>query len=1221
MSASDQLAGAKPPSAAATVTFPAEPPALPQATLPQAPSSGPDAARPTVAGYDILGELGRGGMGVVYLARQAQLGRVVALKMILAGAHAGADDLARFRTEAEAIARLQHPNIVQIFEVGERDGLPFFSLEYCSGGSLEKKLSGTPLPPGEAAALVETLAQAMDAAHRKGILHRDLKPANVLLAEDGTPKITDFGLAKKLDEVGPTASNALLGTPSYMAPEQAGGRAKALGPTTDVYALGAVLYECLTGRPPFKAATPLDTVLQVLSAEPAPPTQLQPQLPRDLETICLACLRKEPARRYPSAAALADDLRRFRDGRPIQARPLGQLERAAKWVRRNPVPAGLTALLALALLAGTAISTAFGLAARRQAELAQESETNALGRGQALAAANEALTRTAEDLKRSRDDLEWALARGLFRPLGLNGPYQQMAEPEWQSLWDLATSRSSSLGPRFIEEATRSPGTIRQLRSRASLFLPATVRLDSDLRARVEAHLLTRFEDPALADKDKADLAVAASLWDGLSSPGAGRAAHLLIRAVQRETLQNDLLLLKPGLPALADRLNARDAAPVVTHLVRAIKDTKWAESREALLEGLKAIAPRLDANGAAPLARTLFVLLKDEDDARTASLLVACLAAVADRLDEQGAAAVTATALHSLTTDLADGDNALAVAYLAQGLAAFAQHLTAEKAERVAGSVARRLHDVRYSYATRELAKGFVPLANHLDARDAARLAERLRECIRNPKWRPERAWLVKSLAALAGRLDAQDVGTHLTAVLGALEENQSWQESVWLLEGLTRLAAQLDSKGAARQAGDLIRALHDAATPGEYLAQALSAVAPRLEGKDADRVATDLVRAMQQSAAKPARLARLALGLPALADRLDGADAASAARLVVRAIKESKDRDYSYWLTVVLRALAYRLGPQDAADAAGTLLERIKDTEGIEQRSLLQPLIALAPRLEKKDAAPAAARLLKVFRDAKDAADWRHLARGLSALAGRLEARDAADLTAPAAALLVQAIKDPKKRDISFDLAEGLLILAANLEPKEAAAATKQAAGPLIETIKIAQDPMYLRTLSALLDRLDAEDAARALAGLVQFNPDDENPFRRDFPGVIRFPVEEFSASLAVSDRSEVSSRPAAAATAVGLAGGPPLAGIAIVVRTGEPPPCRLTTPQLVELLKMPTCTRQVRRVILDQLGNRYRRRFADVWEFVAFAHAQGLGLDFTTPPQRPDGLAPAR
>jgi formylglycine-generating enzyme required for sulfatase activity len=310
----------------------------------------------SVPGYEILSTLGRGGMGVVYQARQTKLGRLVALKMILAGAHAGEAELARFRTEAEAIARLQHPHIVQIHEVGDHGGLPFFSLEFCPGGSLEKKLAGTPLPPGEAAALVETLARAMQAAHEKGVIHRDLKPANVLLAEDGTPKITDFGLAKKLDEVGQTATGSVMGTPSYMAPEQAGGKSAEIGPAADIYALGAILYECLTGRPPFKAASPLDTILQVVTDEPVPPRQLNAQVPADLETICLKCLSKEPARRYASAEELANDLQRFQASEPIRARPVGAVERTWKWARRRPALAALLGVVLLALVSLTVLS-------------------------------------------------------------------------------------------------------------------------------------------------------------------------------------------------------------------------------------------------------------------------------------------------------------------------------------------------------------------------------------------------------------------------------------------------------------------------------------------------------------------------------------------------------------------------------------------------------------------------------------------------------------------------------------------------------------------------------------------------------------------------------------------------------------------------------------------------------------------------------------------------
>ena len=303
---------------------------------PQSPPQVEAGKVPVVQNYKILGVLGRGGMGVVYKAKQEGLNRLVALKMVLAGEHAGAEELARFRLEAEAVAKLQHPNIVQVYEVGEADGRPFLSLEYVSGGSLAQKLHGTPMLSREAAQLTQTMAEAMHVAHASGIIHRDLKPANVLLTADGVPKITDFGLAKKLNqESGQTQSGTIMGTPSYMAPEQAAGRIRDLSPATDVYALGAVLYEMLTGRPPFRAATPFDTAMQVIEREPAPPRLLNSKVERELEAICLKCLEKDPKHRYASAEKLAEDLGCYLTGEPISIRSFNVLDRLARTLERS----------------------------------------------------------------------------------------------------------------------------------------------------------------------------------------------------------------------------------------------------------------------------------------------------------------------------------------------------------------------------------------------------------------------------------------------------------------------------------------------------------------------------------------------------------------------------------------------------------------------------------------------------------------------------------------------------------------------------------------------------------------------------------------------------------------------------------------------------------------------------------------------------------------------
>jgi serine/threonine protein kinase len=322
---------------------------------------------PVIDGYEIGELLGRGGMGLVFKATQKALKRHVALKIIVSGAHAGSEERARFRTEAEAVARLHHEGIVQIYEVGEQAGCAYLALEFISGGSLAQQLDGTPMQQRRAAQLVLDLARAVQHAHEQGIIHRDLKPANVLLTETGVAKIADFGLAERLDvEQGQTHTGAVLGSPSYMAPEQAAGQVRSIGPTTDVYALGAILYELLTGRAPFVGASFVETLDQVRENDPAPPQLLQPKVSADLATIAVKCLEKNSAHRYPSAAALADDLGRFLHGEAITARHMTFLDQTTRLLRRSELDvnwgawATLTLCLApLPLLAQVALFVFF----------------------------------------------------------------------------------------------------------------------------------------------------------------------------------------------------------------------------------------------------------------------------------------------------------------------------------------------------------------------------------------------------------------------------------------------------------------------------------------------------------------------------------------------------------------------------------------------------------------------------------------------------------------------------------------------------------------------------------------------------------------------------------------------------------------------------------------------------------------------------------------------
>ena len=305
-------------------------------TMPSLPAESAAPLQPEFGNYELLQELARGGMGVVYKARQKSLNRVVALKMILPGRLTGAEDLDRFRREAEATARLQHPNIVAVHEVGAVDGQHFYSMDYIDGPSLARRIAQGPLPNRAAARYVMLIARAIDHVHRHGILHRDLKPSNILLDSNDEPHIADFGLAKKIGgDSTQTRAGVVMGTPSYMAPEQAAGKIQELGPACDVYGLGAVLYELLTGRPPFRSESPLDTVVHVLEKDPAPPRLLNPKIERDLETICLKCLEKDPSHRYASAAELAEDLGHFLNGEPIRARSFNMIDRLARTLERS----------------------------------------------------------------------------------------------------------------------------------------------------------------------------------------------------------------------------------------------------------------------------------------------------------------------------------------------------------------------------------------------------------------------------------------------------------------------------------------------------------------------------------------------------------------------------------------------------------------------------------------------------------------------------------------------------------------------------------------------------------------------------------------------------------------------------------------------------------------------------------------------------------------------
>jgi serine/threonine-protein kinase len=565
-------------------------------------------AAPVIPGYEILGVLGRGGMGVVYRARQVELDREVALKMILAGGHAGPEERARFRSEALAIARLRHPHVVQIHEVGEHNGLPYFSLELMDAGSLAQRLGGKPLPAQPAAQLVETLARAVHTAHQQGILHRDLKPGNVLLTADGTPKIADFGLAKRLQGAsGQTPAGAILGTPNYMAPEQAVGDNRPIGPAADVYALGAILYELLTGRPPFNAATPLDTIMLVVNQEPLPPRRPQPSVPRDLENICLKCLEKEPAKRYATALELAEDLGRFRAGEPIRAHPVGRMRRLAKWARRRPAAAALGGV-GLVLIFGAGAGATWWAVARA-----------------AL-----------------RADTEQAMNRALGQAEQLRDQARQMAAEEpvgvaaALAVWKqgvAAAEQAEGIGAAGLagdETAGRAARLLHELRA-------GTEGAGRDLaRARKE----TKF----LADLDNARLA--RSRWKGRSFDAAAGAK----RYGQAFADYGLDVLGRP--PAAAARAVRRLRPTIRLALVVALDDWAICERRPKAQEHLRAVADGADDDPwrrRLRAASDLPALKRLAAEARCLALPPASLELLAVRLKHRGARAEAVSLLREV--------------------------------------------------------------------------------------------------------------------------------------------------------------------------------------------------------------------------------------------------------------------------------------------------------------------------------------------------------------------------------------------------------------------------------------------------------------------------------------------------------------------------------------------------------------------------------------------
>jgi hypothetical protein len=1120
---------------------------------------------------------------------------------------------------------------------------------------------------------VEVLARAMQLAHSRNVVHRDLKPANVLLAADGTPKITDFGLARQLDaDSGATQAGAVMGTPSYMAPEQASGLAHEAGPAADVYALGAILYECLAGRPPFKGQTVVETLDQVRTQEPAPPSRWRAGVPLDLETICLKCLRKRSEQRYASAAELADDLARYQRGEAIQARPVGRRERTVKWVKRNPVVAGAVAVVVTALVVGATYS------------YVKYSETKAaLGqRDTALDQANQRV----QERDEANDNLLNVGARGLLLPLAAqvqpNQPAPPLNDQEVEPLWKLATATDESLRLRFVALALDDPVLRRRLTARAPFAFQAAVGLDSARRTRVEELLGQRLQSSEISAEEQEQVTLCLAHLGGLDRRLARRAADALIQSMSKSVDPNALTNLGQALSAIAARLEPRDAAEVAATIIQVWGKPTNTNTLRFLAQGLSALSARLNPREAAQLcgqaaARFTRAMTKTTNPANLVNL-ARCLSAVSARLEPKDAAGVGATltqaiskttdqsALWSMTEGLSAvsarlgpkeaAEAAVTVAEalsksflhpivlqnMAQCLPAVSARVGPKEAAEVATAFIRVMKKTRDPVALSHLATGLSTVLAHLGPREASQVYGQtvtpLTQAMNGGFSGEIIVSLKKALSALSARLGPREAAEATATLTQAISTTTNQDALAGLALGLPALAARLEPKQAAELANTLNKAIskttnqvlsestkRDQGRGGPVsiavpeLAEALSAAAARLDSKEAAQVCGQAARTLSHAISKSTDWAILGLlppGLSAFASHLEPKEAAEVAATLAQAMNNfpAKKTGAPYVFPALaesLSALAARLEPKEAAQVCGrgaaTLTRLMSSKTPDSDRFIMQGLSALATRVDAKDATKIAATLTQEMSKTTNVNSLQFQAQGLSAVAARLEPKEAAQVCGQAAATLTQAMSKTTDPYSLRSLAQGLSALAARLEPKEAAQVCGQAAATLTRVMSSTKDPRALLSLAEGLPvvaaRLEPKEAAELAATLTKAISE------TTLPPVL---VSLKQSLLATAARLEPREAPATLIQAMSKITDtlimPRLAqGLSAVLAREFPPQT------LVDLLKHPLCVGQTRRLVLDQLGRHYHRPFADQWDFVDYAQQQKLDLDLTKPPVR--------
>jgi tRNA A-37 threonylcarbamoyl transferase component Bud32 len=1153
--------------------------------------------------FQVLGQVGTGAFGTVWRARDPGLDRLVALKLLHPSLVGSVADRERFFREARAAAQLRHPGIVTVHEVTTLEGVPAIVSDFVDGLTLREFLAARRLTFREAAELAAQVAEALDYAHQMGLVHRDVKPANIMIeirpgrdaaAADtvARPLLLDFGLALRGEvEVTLTVDGQIVGTPAYMSPEQAAGHGHRVDRRSDVYSLGVVLYEFLAGELPFRGSKGM-LRFQVLHEEPRPPRRINDKIPRDLETICLKAMAKEPARRYATARDLADDLRRFLQGEPVRARRVGPVGRLARWARRRPAVAALLLALAVLSVGGSGVLIYYRLdaAAARIAAANATAQQAQLEKQQA-----QERERLAQE---ALEKVEDTLAENLLRSVGYDsGP---LTPAELAAFHELAASPSERVRLRFLEKALERPGTAARLTRRSEITGQLT------RRSEIAAHAVV-----------------------GLDRQRKDQALDLLLRRLRDERAEPEVLRACVLLGAVLqprDEPFCRDATKVALVLMATNTDSS------DLAQAVGTLAAQLPPQEAAAVAQKLVEAMARTADANTVAALGTAVGALAAGLPPEEAARVCAAAVQKLVEDMPKASNPNVLISLAQAVGMLADRLPPQEAAAAAQKLLEAM--ARQTSAVPALGEAVAALADRLPPQEATKMcvaaAHRLVEAIPSL----DRDTLAQALIVLADRLppeEAAAVAQKLVEVMAGLAVPDALESCA---RAVRTLVARLPPKEAAAVAQKLVEARPWTPYALPAFAQVAGALADRLPPQDADKLFQAAARKVVQAAASSFGAPNLPVRavMAALAERLPPQEAAAAAQEVMEAIARTTYPGQLSALAQALAALAVRVPPEQAGKLCAAAAQKVVQAMAAPADSynlavLGQALAALAARLPPEQAGKLCAAAAQKVVQAMAPADSNlvllgQLGQAAGALAAWLPPQEAGRVSAAAVQRLLQVLAKPGYA-VSYDVVG---TLAAHLPPHEAAAAAQK----LLEAIPRTTDYGVLAALASALgklaDRLPREEAAILCAAAAHKLVEDMAKLDNDrmvaaqAHGVCeltaRLPpaeadrlclatAENLVEAMARTDNSyfvayqtqaarELAERlPPAEAEKVRAAAGARLLNFAATDRLGLTAPerartltallSRLTSQGLVDLLKQATCVGKNQRSTLDQLGPR--------------------------------------